>query len=103
MLPYSSTTSARCMRVTCIRAKRSIEDIDGGTYQLYTRNTTGTGGSKCGSSVTSWAQFYSIRKTARTCGQLRLFAGLAEEGSWVDARIDHADPERKPLPKPHVI
>ena len=39
-------------------------------------------------------------ETARTCGQLRLFAGLIEEGSWVDARIDHADPERKPVPKP---
>ncbi len=37
---------------------------------------------------------------ARTCGQLRMFAALVEEGSWVDARIDHADPERKPLPKP---
>ncbi len=41
-------------------------------------------------------------ETARTCSQLRLFAGLVEEGSWVDARIDHADPERKPLPKPDV-
>ena len=31
-------------------------------------------------------------ETGRTCGQLRLFASLVEEGSWVDARIDHADP-----------
>ncbi len=38
----------------------------------------------------------------RASGQLRLFAELIEEGSWVDARIDHADPERKPLPKPDV-
>ncbi len=38
----------------------------------------------------------------RTCGQLRLFASLIEEGWWVDARIDHAIPERKPLPKPDV-
>ena len=28
--------------------------------------------------------------TARTCGQLRLFAQVAEEGSWVNARIDLA-------------
>lgn len=41
-------------------------------------------------------------ETARTCGQLRLFASLIEEGWWLDARIDHADPERKPLPKPDV-
>ena len=41
-------------------------------------------------------------ETARTCGQLRLFAQVVEEGSWVGARIDRADPERKPLPKPDV-
>lgn len=41
-------------------------------------------------------------ETARTCGQLRLFAQVAEEGSWVQARIDRPDPGRKPLPKPDV-
>jgi alpha-ketoglutaric semialdehyde dehydrogenase len=39
---------------------------------------------------------------ARTCGQLRLFAQVAEEGSWVNARIDRADPNRKPTPKPDI-
>jgi 2,5-dioxopentanoate dehydrogenase len=39
---------------------------------------------------------------ARTTGQLKLFAEVLEEGSWVDARIDHADRERKPLPKPDL-
>lgn len=38
----------------------------------------------------------------RTTGQLKLFASLLREGSWVDARIDTADPERKPLPKPDI-
>jgi 2,5-dioxopentanoate dehydrogenase len=41
-------------------------------------------------------------ETARTCGQLRLFAQVAEEGSWVNARIDHGDPNRKPAPKPDI-
>jgi len=41
-------------------------------------------------------------ETARTCNQLRLFAGLVEEGSWVGARIDPALPERKPLPRPDI-
>jgi len=41
-------------------------------------------------------------ETARTCAQLRLFAQVAEEGSWVNARIDPADPNRKPLPKPDI-
>jgi len=39
---------------------------------------------------------------ARTCNQLRLFAALIEEGSWVNARIDRADPNRKPAPKPDI-
>ena len=39
---------------------------------------------------------------ARTCGQLRLFASLLEDGSWVGARIDHAQLDRKPVPKPDI-
>lgn len=38
----------------------------------------------------------------RTCAQLRLFAQLARDGSWVDARIDPALPDRQPLPRPDV-
>jgi NADP-dependent aldehyde dehydrogenase len=38
----------------------------------------------------------------RTVGQLRLFAGVAREGSWMDARIDTADPDRQPLPRPDL-
>jgi alpha-ketoglutaric semialdehyde dehydrogenase len=39
---------------------------------------------------------------ARTIGQLRMFADLIREGSWVDARIDRPIPDRKPLPKPDL-
>jgi NADP-dependent aldehyde dehydrogenase len=39
---------------------------------------------------------------ARTVSQLVMFADLIEEGSWVDARIDTALPERKPVPKPDL-
>jgi len=38
----------------------------------------------------------------RTVGQIRLFANLVEEGSWLEATIDHADPERAPAPKPDI-
>ena len=41
-------------------------------------------------------------ETARTCAQLRLFAQVAEEGSWVNARVDRGDPERKPVAKPDI-
>lgn len=38
----------------------------------------------------------------RTLGQLRAFAALLREGSWVEARIDTALPDRAPAPKPDV-
>ena len=39
---------------------------------------------------------------ARTVSQVLLFASLLEEGSWVDARIDRALPDRKPQPRPDL-
>lgn len=39
---------------------------------------------------------------ARTTNQLRLFAQLVEEGSWVNARLDSAEPSRQPAAKPDL-
>ncbi|WP_186156423.1 aldehyde dehydrogenase (NADP(+)) [Burkholderia gladioli] len=36
---------------------------------------------------------------ARTVGQLRLFAQVVRDGRWLDATLDSAQPERKPLPR----
>lgn len=38
----------------------------------------------------------------RTCGQLKMFAQLIRDGWYVDARIDTAQPERQPLPRPDI-
>jgi len=38
----------------------------------------------------------------RTVNQLRMFATLVKDGSFVDARIDPALPDRKPLPRPDL-
>ena len=38
----------------------------------------------------------------RTVNQLKMFASLLREGSWVDARIETALPDRTPLPKPDL-
>ena len=38
----------------------------------------------------------------RTIGQLRSFANLIEEGSWVEATIDKAQPNREPMPKADI-
>jgi len=41
----------------------------------------------------------AIGERGRTIGQLRAFAALLEEGSWVEATIDEAQPNREPMPK----
>ncbi len=38
----------------------------------------------------------------RTVNQLKLFASVIREGSWVNARIDTAQPDRTPVPKPDI-
>ncbi len=38
----------------------------------------------------------------RTVGQLRSFADALLDGSWVEASIDTAQPERSPIPKPDL-
>ena len=39
---------------------------------------------------------------ARTIAQPRVFAGLIREGSWVEAKIDRANPTRKPFGRPSM-
>lgn len=38
----------------------------------------------------------------RTVAQLKLFADLLKDGAWVDARIETANPDRAPIPKPDI-
>jgi len=38
----------------------------------------------------------------RTTGQFKLFAEVLEDGSWINARIDEALPDRKPIPRPDL-
>ena len=41
-------------------------------------------------------------EVTRTANQFRLFASVVEDGSWVQARIDPALPDRQPLPRPDL-
>jgi NADP-dependent aldehyde dehydrogenase len=43
-----------------------------------------------------------IGELGRTVNQLKLFSRLIKEGSYVEARIDRALPNRQPLPKPDI-
>lgn len=38
----------------------------------------------------------------RTVNQIKMFSALLQDGSWVDARIDEAVPDREPAPKPDI-
>jgi endo-1,4-beta-xylanase len=46
--------------------------IDGSEYTFYKSSTNGTGGNNCGASFTTWTQYYSVRQTARQCGQITI-------------------------------
>lgn len=85
---YSQTTGAQ--RAAFLR--RIAENIEALGDTLIQRATQETG----------LPEGRIRSETGRTCNQLRLFADVVEEGSWVDARIDHSDPNRAPLPKPDV-
>ncbi|WP_338888346.1 aldehyde dehydrogenase (NADP(+)) [Rhodococcus sovatensis] len=43
-----------------------------------------------------------LGERGRTTGQLRLFAAVLREGSWNGARIDPAQPDRKPAPRSDI-
>ena len=43
-----------------------------------------------------------VGERGRTIGQLKMFADLLAEGSWVEASIDTAEPDRAPVPKPDL-
>jgi len=43
-----------------------------------------------------------VGELERTCRQLEAFADLVEAGDYVDAMIDPADPDAKPIPRPDV-
>lgn len=43
-----------------------------------------------------------VGERARTVNQFKMFAQVLREGSWVDARIDTAMPDRQPLPRPDL-
>ena len=51
---------------------------------------------------TGLAEARMISERGRTMNQLKLFSSLLREGSWLDARIDMAQPQRQPLPKPDI-
>ncbi len=51
---------------------------------------------------TALPQARLISERARTVNQFKLFAELVRDGSWVDAVIDTADPNRQPVAKPDL-
>ncbi|PQJ75041.1 aldehyde dehydrogenase (NADP(+)) [Polaribacter gangjinensis] len=53
-------------------------------------------------SETGLPEARALGERGRTVGQLRSFANLVAEGSWLEATIDLAQPKREPLPKSDI-
>ncbi|YCM43640.1 aldehyde dehydrogenase (NADP(+)) [Verrucomicrobiaceae bacterium 227] len=87
-LPYSLISSGK--RAEFLRT--IAENIEALTEEIQPRMTAESG----------LPEARCRMELGRTCGQLRLFAGLIEDGNWLDARIDTAQPERAPMPKPDI-
>ncbi len=51
---------------------------------------------------TSLPEARILNERGRTTGHCRMFANLVEDGSWVEARVDTAIPDRTPAPKPDI-
>ncbi len=81
----SGTKKARFLR----EIAQQIEDLGEELIQVYCKETGLPEGRAQG-------------ERGRTCFQLRTFADLVEEGSWLNATIDTALPNRKPVPKPDL-
>jgi alpha-ketoglutaric semialdehyde dehydrogenase len=74
-------------KATFLRAiAEEIENLGDGLIQVYTQES-------------GLPEGRAIGERGRTMGQLRAFATLLEEGSWVEASIDPAQPDRQPMPK----
>ncbi|WP_339508438.1 MULTISPECIES: aldehyde dehydrogenase (NADP(+)) [unclassified Pseudomonas] len=43
-----------------------------------------------------------MSERGRTCQQLRMFARTVRAGEWLDVRVDTAQPQRQPLPRPDL-
>jgi NADP-dependent aldehyde dehydrogenase len=56
----------------------------------------------CAQAETALGQDRLAGERGRTVNQLKLFAAVVREGSWVEARIDRGQPARQPLPKPDL-
>ncbi len=51
---------------------------------------------------TSLPEARILNERGRTTGHCRMFASLVAEGSWLEARVDTAIPDRTPAPKPDI-
>jgi len=88
------TSSARWFNASYNAAQKGTATIDGETHKLFQNRTNGTGGSRC-NGVSQWDQYWSIRQSARQCGNITISeqfkaweaAGLAMGGALREAKI----------------
>jgi 2,5-dioxopentanoate dehydrogenase len=85
---YRSTTAERRARFL----EAIAANLDGRSPAIVVRAVTETG----------LPEGRITGEVGRTTGQLRLFAAVLREGGWTEARIDPAQPDRTPQPRPDI-
>jgi 2,5-dioxopentanoate dehydrogenase len=85
---YSQTT--RTDRANLLRAIATEIDLAGEAITAIGMGETGLPEARL------------VGERGRTCGQLRMFADVIEQGDYLDRRHDSALPDRTPLPRPDL-
>ena len=85
---YSQTT--RADRASLLRAIAAEIDLAGEAITAIGMEETGLPEARL------------VGERGRTCGQLRMFADVIEQGDYLDRRHDSARPDRTPLPRPDL-
>lgn len=111
LLPYYSEATANEIRRACEKAAHAFQEYRQKSGQekavfleLIAKQIEGIGDDllqRC-QEETGLPLARITGERGRTTGQLRLFASLLREGSWVNASIDLAQPDRQPLPKADI-
>ena len=96
---------AACLAETAFDAYRWTSAIDRGAFLEAIADELMTCGDKLVDRAMLETGLPHLRLTgelARTTNQWRFFSRIVQDGSYVEARVDRAIPERSPVPRPDV-
>lgn len=96
---------AACLAETAFDAYRGTSAIERGAFLEAIADELMAGEGKLVDRAMLETGLPPLRLTgelARTVNQLRFFSSIVRDGSYVEARVDRAMPERSPVPRPDI-